>query len=260
MTAAIPLGRFCWYELMTSDTEGAKAFYRELAGWGTAPFGDEGYQVWMNGEMPVGGLMKLPDELTGMGIPPHWLAYVSTPDVDQTSAHVEQLGGRILKAAFDVPGAGRIAVVADDQGVPFGLYTSASPMEGEEQPPRLGEFSWHELATIGHEEGYAFYSKLFGWPRREDFDMGPDGIYLMFGDRAGDALGGMYQKPAAAPGPKSWLYYILVSDADAAARKATDLGGQLLMGPMEVPGGDRIAVLLDPQGAAFAVHSRAAGT
>jgi predicted enzyme related to lactoylglutathione lyase len=60
------------------------------------------------------------------------------------------------------------------------------------------------------------------------------------------------------PGPPNWLHYIQVDSADRAAERVTANGGKVLNGPMEVPGGDRIAQYLDPQGGAFAVHSRKA--
>ena len=56
----------------------------------------------------------------------------------------------------------------------------------------------------------------------------------------------------------AWLHYVSVDSADAAAERATKAGGKVMLGPMEVPGGDRIATLNDPQGTWFAVHSKAA--
>ncbi len=56
------------------------------------------------------------------------------------------------------------------------------------------------------------------------------------------------------PFPPSWLMYVKVLDLDASLAAVTSGGGQVLMGPMEIPGGDRIAQCLDPQGAAFALH------
>lgn len=66
----------------------------------------------------------------------------------------------------------------------------------------------------------------------------------------------MFNKPAEMPGPPFWLYYIMVPDVKAVVEKIKGLGGQILNGPMEVPGGDLIAQCLDPQGAAFAIHSK----
>ena len=79
----------------------------------------------------------------------------------------------------------------------------------------------------------------------------------MYG-RNGETLGGMYNKSADVPGLPSWLYYTSVDNVEAAAEKIKNAGGQILNGPMEVPGGsgDMIAQCMDPQGAAFALHSK----
>ena len=63
--------------------------------------------------------------------------------------------------------------------------------------------------------------------------------------------------PQGAPMPPMWIYYTEVPDLDAALAKATTKKAKVMNGPMDVPGGDRIAQCMDPQGAAFAVHSRA---
>jgi predicted enzyme related to lactoylglutathione lyase len=68
-------------------------------------------------------------------------------------------------------------------------------------------------------------------------------------------LGGMFNKPPQMP-VSAWLYYVQVPDVQRAAETVKQHGGQIVQGPMEVPGGDWIAQCLDPQGAMFAVHAR----
>jgi len=80
---------------------------------------------------------------------------------------------------------------------------------------------------------------------------------LMFG-RQGHTLGGMFNKPAGMPAPPHWLVYIQVPDVHKGAEAVKANGGQVLNGPMEVPGGDWIVQCTDPQGAAFALHQRKA--
>jgi len=70
-------------------------------------------------------------------------------------------------------------------------------------------------------------------------------------------MGGMFNKPDEMPGPPMWLYYISVPDVTSAVDKVKELGGQVVNGPMEVPGGDLIAQCLDTQGAR--VHVDVAG-
>jgi predicted enzyme related to lactoylglutathione lyase len=118
-----------------------------------------------------------------------------------------------------------------------------------------GEFTWGELVTSDHESAFAFYGKLFGWKRMRDVDVGAMGTYLIYG-LDGEDLGGMFTKPKDMPAPPHWLYYVETTDLNAAIDRAKGKGARVLNGPMEVPGGARIAQLMDPQGAAFALHER----
>ena len=82
MTEDTPRGRFVWFELLTSDPEAAPGFYSRVTGWGTAPFpGPTPYTMWTSDGVPLGGMMKLPPDTKS---PPHWLAHISTPNVDGT--------------------------------------------------------------------------------------------------------------------------------------------------------------------------------
>jgi predicted enzyme related to lactoylglutathione lyase len=253
------LGRFAWFDLMTSDPSGAVTFYTKLLGWGTQEWqaGDQPYTMWVNGETPLGGIMELPEPARQAGAQPHWLAYVAVPSVDAAAARTRKLGGSVVHEPTDVPGAGRFAVLSDPQGAMFAVYTSAQPAPPiPDGPPAVGEISWHELATTDHAAAYEFYADLFGWDEHEAMDMGEAGIYQMYG-RNGVPLGGMFTKPAEMPGPPMWLYYVKVAAMDKAVAKIKKLGGQVINGPMEVPGGDMIAQCIDPQGAMFALHASA---
>jgi len=251
-------GRFVWYDLMTSEPAAAEEFYTKLVGWGTQPWdgGDKPYTMWTNQETPLGGVMEMPEEVRASGAPPHWMAYVAVEDVGATAAKVSEAGGKILHEATDIPGAGTFAVLADPQGAAFAVYKSASEEQDAQDPSPLGRFSWNELATSDYKGALAFYTDLFGWEPQDAMDMGEAGIYQMYG-RGGEPLGGMFNKPDEMTGPPMWLYYISVDDVTTVAEKVKELGGQVVSGPMEVPGGDLIAQCLDPQGALFALHSAA---
>ncbi len=255
-TATTPTGRFCWHELLTSDPEAAAAFYGEVIGWGTGEWGEgeteTPYHLWMNQGVPVGGMMELPEHLTSAGVPPHWLLYVSTPDADACAAQAESLGGSVLEMV-DVDQVGRMAVLKDPLDAVFVAYQPTDVTPGHDELAQPGEFSWRELATTDWEAAWAFYSELFGWQEADRMDMGEAGIYQMF-HRGAHPLGGFYNRPPEMP-VSAWLNYVRVPDAFAAAKKVAELGGKVLNGPMEVPGGGFIAQCLDAQGAAFAVHS-----
>lgn len=251
-------GRFAWYDLMSSDPEGSKAFYTQLVGWTITPFegAPEPYDMWTNEGSPIGGVAQLPAALQESGMPSHWLAYVAVPDMEETLAQCWELGGKVRIPATAIPNVGTYGVIEDPQGAATALYTSSGEVPGTDGPVPVGQMSWHELMTTDYEAAFNFYATLFGWQRDDQMDMGEAGIYQIF-NNGGPPLGGILNKPPQVPVP-CWLYYIRVNDADASAKKATALGAQITNGPMEVPGGDRIVVCTDPQGAAFALHSTAA--
>jgi hypothetical protein len=196
--------------------------------------------------------MAQPESARQSGAPPSWLVYIGTPDVDATAAAAERLGGKVLKAPADIPGVGRFAVLCDPQGAAFALFKPGAPA-GDGAPGT--DFSWHELATSDHQAALAFYSELFGWARGPAHDMGPGGIYQLI-ELGGTQVGGAYKLMDASK-PPHWLTYIRVTSVDKAAAAAKAAGGRVTQGPMEVPGGSRIAQILDPQGGAFAVHELA---
>lgn len=248
-------GRFLWHELLTTDPKAAVKFYGQVAGWTTQAWEhNPSYIMWLTERGPIGGLMPLPDEAKAAGTPPHWLAYIGTPDLAATVNAAVRLGARVLKAATEVPEVGRWAILSDPQGAVFAPFTPATPMP-QPDTPQVGTFSWHELATTDGRAAFGFYEQLFGWEKTDTMDMGPSGVYQMFG-WGGKSMGGVYTAPKETGAPPHWLGYVFVPDTNKAVDKLKSAGGQLVNGPMEVPGGDLIAVGIDPQGAAFAVHSR----
>jgi predicted enzyme related to lactoylglutathione lyase len=253
MTDTSARGRFVWYDLLTSDPKTAEEFYTKVAGWGTQAWDGMPYTMWTAGGQPIGGVAPLPDSAA----PPHWLAYVAVPDVDATVKQAESLGGKTIVPGSDIPTVGRYAVMADPQGAVFAAFTPANQASGEDTTPAVGQFSWHELMAADYAKAFAFYQALFGWEKIEEHDMGPMGTYFIFG-RKGVQLGGMFTMTPEMRMPPNWMQYIRVDSADAAVERVTANGGKVLNGPMDVPGGDRIAQCMDPLGAAFAVHSKTA--
>ena len=252
-------GRFVWYELMTTDPKAAMQFYTDVVGWTTQAFGDEGgddpYTMWVGSQGPLGGVMNLPDKAKKMGAPPHWMSNVEVSNVDEAVAKTKRMGGQVFEEPMDIPKVGRVAVIADPQGAPIGLFKPIDAMQSHDKS-KAGEFTWSELVTTDHEAAFGFYAALCGWERISEFDMGPMGKYLLFGQN-GKPHGGMMTKSKDMPMPPAWLYYVHVDDLEAAVERAKAKGAKLLNGPMAVPTGERIAQLMDPQGAAFALHASA---
>lgn len=245
-------GSFVWYEHLTRDVEKAVAFYSEVLGWKTEAFGGD-YLMWVGSQGPLGGVSKLGDEAERAGTLPQWMASVHVDDLDATVAAARRLGARVVKEPTPIPTVGRFAIVADPQGVALKLFQAGGGPMTLHDPAKDGEFCWNELVTGDGEAAFRFYSALLGWKGLQDLDMGPNGIYRIFGIGA-QRLGGIMTIPAGAPMPPMWICYASTSDLEATLARATRAGARLLFGPMEVPGGGRIAQLTDPQGAVFALH------
>ncbi len=250
-------GNFVWYELQTSDVNGAIKFYKDVIGWGTEAFeGDMPYSTWTVGGSSIGGVTTLPDDARKMGAPPHWLAYVAADNVDALTKKAESLGAKAYVPPMDIPKVGRFSVIADPQGAVIALFKGSGPESPQPAQPTNGHFSWHELLAGEWEAAFRFYSQLFGWQKTDAMDMGPErGTYQMYG-KGGRTLGGMMTRPKGYPAPPHWLYYVNVKDLDAALGRTKKGDGKVMMGPTEVPGGDRVAQCVDPQGAAFALHGK----
>ena len=255
---------FIWYELLTTDIEAASRFYGAVAGWAVADSGMPGvdYRLWSIDGANVGGLMAMPEQAASNGMRPMWLGYVAVADVDASVAGVTAAGGAVHMPRIDVPGVGRMALVADPQGAPFYVMDPAGMALGRKEPSRAfapgkpGHGGWHELHTTDWEAALAFYGAQFGWAKSDVLDMGPMGKYLLF-NTGGDAVGGMMNGPDPRP---SWLYYFNVEDIDAAKLRVGQAGGAVLNGPQQVPGGSWIVHARDPQDALFAlVGPRKAG-
>src|SRR5260370_31692703 len=117
-------GRFAWYELLTTDTVAAQAFYCDVVGWGTQDVSTPqlGYTHFTAGEIAAGGLMELPEEGRKMGATPRWDGYVAVDDVDGTVDRLKRLGGAVAAPPTDSD-IGRIALVADRQTATLALVS-----------------------------------------------------------------------------------------------------------------------------------------
>ena len=247
-------GRFAWYELMTTDTEAAKAFYGKVLGWGAqgTPNAEMAYTLFTQGQTPVAGLMTLPEKAKTMGAPPSWIGYVGVDDVDATTEQVTRLGGAIHVPPMDIADIGRFAIAADPQGAAFAVIKWLKPGPDQQPEPNTpGRAGWHELMAVDWAQAFAFYSELFGWQKGEAVNMGEMGTYQLFAID-GQPIGGMFNKPPMLPVP-FWLYYFNVAGIDAATERVTAAGGHILNGPMEVPGGAWIVQCADPQRAMVAL-------
>lgn len=251
---AARINPFCWYELMTTDAPAALDYYRRVIGWNTKPagMGPVPYTLLSVGEAAIGGVFELTPDMCSQGARPAWIGYIAVDDVDAHAARVKAAGGAIHVGPMDLPEVGRFATVADPHGAPFVLFKPLSTESMPVPPPGTpGGMGWRELHAGNGAEAWEFYSGLFGWTKAEAMDMGPMGIYQLFAT-GGAPVGGMMTRMPDSPGA-FWLYYVDVEAIDAAAARAVEAGGKILMGPHEVPGPMYVVQCIDPQGAVFAM-------
>ena len=241
-------GRFNWHELMTSDAAGAVKFYSAVFGW-TVQEMDMGpagtYRLFMKGDKQVGGAMQAPP-----GIPSHWLAYVATDDADASAKKLAELGGKILVQPTNVPDMVRFAIGMDPQGAAIGVVQNISSRPDEPQssaPPVPGLFCWDELHTKDQDAAGKFYGALFGWTSK----VGEGEMKYWHWNHAGKDIGGMMalMMPQV---PPNWLGYIAATDVDGSTKKVKELGGKVMMEPMDVEQVGKFSIVQDPSGAVFA--------
>jgi hypothetical protein len=256
-------GNPCWYELATSAGSLASAgdFYGAILGWTIADSGMEGfdYHLAKRDASMIAGLMAMPPDVAEM--PPFWMIYFAVDDVDAFVTDAVAAGASVHRDPWDIPGTGRVAILADPQGAAFGILrpdmsamseadiASAEAGGGAFNPDRSGHANWNELMTTDPEAAFAFYSAMFGWTKGDAVGMGDAGVYQLVRRDGLDVAGlmGLGQSPVP-----NWLPYFGVAGVSAGIEAITKAGGTVHHGPMEVPGGF-IAVAQDPQGAWFAI-------
>jgi len=237
-----------WIDIGSPNPQGAADFYGALFGW-DAPEGPPetgGYRVAMVGDRAVAGI----GEQQNPG-PPVWATYIAVENADEAVAKVLASGGQVLLPAMDVLDVGRMAVFVDPVGAVFSVW-QAGTHPGAELVNEPGTWSWSELITTDLQVSKDFYGEVFGWTANPQ-GAGPMGEYTEW-QLHGRSVGGMMQKPPMLPAevPPFWAVYFAVADTDAAVARVTELGGSVMMPPMDIEPG-RFATVADPFGAVFNV-------
>jgi uncharacterized protein len=241
-TVATRIGKFVWHEQVSGDPEQAQGFYTQLFGWGTEVFqaAEMDYTMISSGGQTHGGFGKAMEGAP----PPHWLGHVGVENLDETIDKAKSAGGQLAAGPFDMEDIGRMAILKDPQGAFISAYQSLN--EGSEP---AGVFVWDELGTTDVDGAQRFYEAVFGWTTK---DTGEEfGGYRIF-SRGEEQVAGLMANPKPEI-PAMWTPYVGVDDTDATCKKATELGAQAIVEPMDIPNIGRFAVLKDPQGAVFGI-------
>jgi predicted enzyme related to lactoylglutathione lyase len=242
-----------WIDLGTPDIGGASSFYASLFGWRFQSAGPEagGYGFFqLDGRTAAGGMQTTPEQG-----PPSWTVYFQTPDADATAKAAEQAHGSVLMQPVDVMDQGRVAILADRAGVPFGIWQPAAN-KGLDVVQEPGSLCWLELYTPDLPAAAGFYNALFGWETSAlTFAGDPYTTVHPRGTEPDAMFGGLVplEDDPAQAASGAWLPYFEVPDTDVAVSAARSGGGTVRLPATDLADVGRIAELTDPYGARFAV-------
>lgn len=242
-------GKFVWIDLVTADVSGAQKFYGDLFGWSFEEIdgGMGRYAMVYKAGVPVAG-MAARQPAPGQVRQSRWIAYLSVADVDSAAARVTAQGGKVLIPARNLHGRGRMAVLADPDGAPFGLLNSSTgdPADFRAEP---GEWMWAIYQSPDADSAAAFYQDVAG------FDVVPDddrlaGATSFTLQTDGFARASLVEIPEGRTELRpDWLYFVRVTDVAASAAEAVKLGGRVIVAPRPDLLEGRMAVIADPGGA-----------
>jgi predicted enzyme related to lactoylglutathione lyase len=239
LDAPTPMTRFFRYQLRTTDVDGARAFYAAVLGDGDA------------------NIVRLHEQAIARGAPPHWLGFLDVGEVDPVATAFVARGATPLAPKWRHPEGFEAAVMRDPGGAVVAL---AKPLArgggGGGASVSTASVGWHLLHTADVERAKANYRDLFGWEFKESLDLGGLGVFHPFAWEPGGSPVGSMSDVSTRPGVHPhWLFHVRVP-AFEPALDAVRAGGGLVVASIAPPGGDRIAVCDDPQGAAFALIER----
>jgi predicted enzyme related to lactoylglutathione lyase len=247
-TNVVTPGRPVWHDLVTSDLDAAKRFYGGLLGWTFQEFQvREGrYALASLDGKPVAGILQPAKREVNVS---QWITYFSVEDVDAAVAAGKQVGASVAVPPRDIANQGRAALLVDPQGAPVAVARLAGG-DPAPAPPALNGWLWVDLWTREPGASLSFYRGLLG--------LEPDAVelggtpYVVLG-RGKQAYAGLIRIPQPEIRP-NWLPIVRVADAAAAAERAAQLGGRVLLAPRPEIRDGKAAIVADPTGGAVAVH------
>lgn len=243
-----PQGTFCWADVTSTDIEKSKKFLTGLFGWTSQDMptgeGKPDYTMFSleNKNVAGGGPSFMPN------MPSFWNNYVSVENVDEMTAKVQKLGGKVTMPPMDVLDSGRMVVIQDSTGANLALWQPKKHI-GASIVNTVGAMSWNELYTKDVEKAKQFYADLLGWKYEIDEK---NNNYIMIKNN-GRSNGGIFElTPEMGAMPSNWTVYFTVRNIKESLAKVQELGGHVYMEPKEIRIG-KIAMIADPTGASFMI-------
>jgi uncharacterized protein len=262
----------CWIDTTQPDPAAAAAFYGDLFGWELEdvmpPDAPGRYYMARLGGKDVAAIAS---QMDGGSKEAAWNTYIWVEDADETADRVRAAGGTVLMEPADVgQDSGRMAVFADPDGAAFCVWQPKTH-RGAAVVNEHGSLNFNDLHTRDLEGARSFYGSVFGW---EALDVGGGfSVWALpaYGDFLEQRTPGMRENMAGMGAPERfeetvasvsaisddgpdtpahWGVTFAVDDADAIAARAAELGGEVLVPPLDAPW-VRMTIIRDPQGATF---------
>ena len=245
------VGKFVWYDLITDDADAARRFSGGLFGWEfettKGPTG-ENYILAKDGGVYIGGIVTRADPSDATEFS-RWLPYVSVADVDEAADRARAAGGRVVVPAIDVR-LGRVAAIVDPEGAALGIARSdIGDPDDATTAAAPGRVVWTELLANDAAAAASFYTAVVGYEAATIERRGGDYTLLRFG---GVQRAGVLGNPT--DWEPQWLTYFGVEDPGAAAKRAAELGGRVLLEPTSEVREGSMALVTDPTGAVLALQ------
>ena len=226
------MSHFFRVTLRTLDVDAARAFYTDLLG-------------------ATPRIVRLHERALAQGAPPHWLGLLDVADLDRAVETFVAHGATPLGPRWSDADGLEAANVRDPGGAVVALAKPPVAV-GEPEP----EIAWYLLHTTNLDAVREAYARVCGWRFAAPFELGEHGTFHPFAWEASEARVGAVADIRARPGVHPhWLFHFRVGALDRAMATVQAAGGKVF-GPFVIPGGGRVAVCDDPQGAAFALYER----
>lgn len=248
-------GNFCWIDIATPDPDKARAFYQKIFNWNysDSPMPDGGnYTIISTADGDgVGGLFQMPDEMINAGVPPHINNYIAVVNADNFVKKAKELGAAVKMAPCDVFDYGRMAILSDPTGATFSLWQYKTDNDECTMASREthGMYCWQELMTTNVEQATNFYKQLFGWNYTK---MDVENVdYTLIKNQGYDIGGIMMLPPDMKRTPSHWSTYFTVTNIDETIKVIRNNGGDVIMGPQDIPKTGRFAICKAPDHTVF---------
>ncbi len=238
---------FVWTDLSTFDLDATKGFYEKIFGW--QYHAEAGYHLGYVGDQQAAGVYVMPEKFQKMRMPSFWMSYILVTDINTVVEKAKQMGGIVEVKPTDFMGGGQISLIRDPSGAGFTVWEGPD-LGGKDEGAQHGRMAWNELYVSDAALVLDFYKGVFGWSFTRDQSYAGERYDIYNG--VGTAIAALEIIPNEIKGKHEfWVPYFAVKDMTQALQVVTHQGGEIV--DQSDRGGTKLALVHDPQGAAFAL-------